>query len=238
MRKSTFLGIVAAVFMLGCYALIQTVVTRNVLRASAYAAQQPYTVVIDAGHGGDDGGAVGISGTLESQINLSVALRLEQVLRLCGIKTSMVRTQDLSVETEGTSISEKKTSDLKQRVKLVQQTFRPILVSIHQNHFSDSKYYGAQVFYAKSEGSHALASLTQQVMCQALDPNNRRQCKQSDSVYLLENIQCPGILVECGFLSNRVEEQKLCQESYQTKIACAIGSAVARFLEEGEISEI
>lgn len=238
MRKSTFMGIGAVMFLLGCYALIQTVVTKNVLRASAYAMQQPFTIVIDAGHGGDDGGAVGVSGTLESQINLSIALRLEQVLRLCGRKTSMVRTQDLSVETEGTSISERKTSDLKQRVRLVQQTLCPILVSIHQNHFSDSKYYGAQVFYAKSEGSSVLANLTQQTMCRALDPENHRQCKQSDSVYLLENIQCPGILVECGFLSNRGEEQKLCQETYQTKIACAIGSAVVRFLEEGEISEI
>ena len=113
-----------------------------------------------------------------------------------------------------------------------------LLVSIHQNPFDESKYYGAQVFYAGTDGSKELAQLTQSLLRETLEPDNHRETKKADTVYLMEQIECTGILVECGFLSNPQEDQLLQQEDYQMKIACAIGSAVAQFLEEGNGFEV
>lgn len=196
------------------------------------------TVVIDAGHGGEDGGAVSASGIQESKLNLAVALRLEQVLALCGINSFMIRSDERSVYIEGDTVHARKMSDLKQRVQLVHSQRPCILVSIHQNHFDEPKYDGAQVFYSTSEGSKALALLTQQTLRNTLNPQNQREIKQAETVYLLEKANCTGILVECGFLSNPAETLLLQQEYYQTKIACAIGSALSQFLEEGTIDEV
>lgn len=238
MRKEARRSFGTVSFLLAVYFVISWCMSRNIAKTSALASSSPNIVIVDAGHGGEDGGAIGVSGTKESDINLAVSLRLEQVLALCGIPVHMIRTEDQAVYTQGQTISAKKVSDLKQRVQIVQMTLNPVLVSIHQNHFSDSKYDGAQVFYANNASSKAWAEETQELLRLALDPTNRRQCKPASSVYLMEQISCPGILVECGFLSNREEEQKLCQDTYQTKLACAIGAAVANFLEEGEPHEV
>lgn len=229
--------VVSCMLLLTVCAGIAARLKTNVAQAVALASQ-PVTVVIDAGHGGEDGGAVGSSGVRESVLNLAVALRLEQVLALCGIQSSMIRTEDKAVYTEGSTITEKKVSDLKRRVKLVNDTWNAVLVSIHQNHFPEPIYKGAQVFYAGTERSRELGELTQSILRQTLDSENHRQSKRSSSVYLMEQINCPGILVECGFLSNPREEQLLCQSDYQLKIACAIGASMARFLEEGNQREV
>lgn len=197
-------------------------------------------VIIDAGHGGEDGGATGISGVSEAMLNLEISLRLRDLLSLCGIRTSMIREKDVAVYTEGCrTISEKKVSDLKNRVKTVNETPNAVLVSIHQNFFEQSKYDGAQVFYADTEHSSQWAEQTQQLLRDCLDKGNRRECKPSRSVYLMEHIHCPAILVECGFISNPAEEKHLQESDYQKKIACAICVSVSRFLaEEGESDEV
>ena len=223
----------------------------SVIYAIAYLSAQHYltastsahltdtiTVVIDAGHGGEDGGAVSTSGIRESELNLAVALRLEQILALCGINSFMIRSDDRSVYTEGDTVHARKMSDLKQRVLLVHSQIPCVLVSIHQNHFDEPKYDGAQVFYSAAEGSKILAQLTQETLRETLDPQNQREIKQAETVYLLEKTNCTGILVECGFLSNPNEALLLQQEHYQTKIACAIGSALSQFLEEGTTDEV
>lgn len=238
MKQETKLALGTIAFLIAVFCAIFWIMSNNVTSAVALAVSSRPVVIVDAGHGGEDGGAVGISGTRESEINLEVALRLEQVLALCGIPVKMIRTEDRALYTQGQTISEKKVSDLRHRVEIVQTTLNPVLVSIHQNHFSDSRYDGAQVFYAKTEGSRNWAEKTQEILRLTLDPGNHRQCKEASSVYLMEQISCPGILVECGFLSNREEEQKLQRNEYQTKLACAIGLAVAEFLEEGEKREI
>ena len=217
--------------------LICGAVRYNLAAVSALTEPQPPTVVVDAGHGGEDGGALSARGDRESDINLSVALRLEQLLALCGMKTELIRRTDTSVGTEGSSISEKKVSDLKQRVRLVQETANPILISIHQNHFSEPKYRGAQVFYAASGGSEALANSTQRALRAALDSGNQRQCKPADSVYLFSKVQCPAVLVECGFLSNPEEAELLQTDVYQKKLVCAIVCGLVQFLEE-EVEDI
>ena len=184
-------------------------------------------IIIDAGHGGVDGGATSCTGVLESQLNLEIALRLNDLLNLLGHQTKMIRTTDISVYTEGETIGSKKVSDLKQRVKVINETPDAILISIHQNYFTDSRYSGAQVFYSAQEESSLLAKDVQQGFCSV---GSTRAAKRSDGVYLMEHIECPGILVECGFLSNPEEEQKLRTPAYQKKLCCIMAASINMFL--------
>lgn len=191
-------------------------------------------IVIDAGHGGEDGGATSCTGVLESAVNLEIALRLDDLLHLLGYDTLMIRTTDQAVYTKGTTIAEKKVSDLKQRVKIVNETENALLLSIHQNQFSDGRYSGAQVFYSKNQDSQVLAKALQSAFVQTLNPGSHRECKKADGVYLMEHIECPGVLVECGFLSNPEEEAKLRTPDYQKKLCCVIGATVSNFLTRAE----
>ncbi len=197
-------------------------------RIAAAMGSAPVTVVVDAGHGGEDGGAVSVSGVRESQINLAIARRAEDFLNLLGFPTVMVRTSDAAIyDPSASTISEKKVSDLRNRVRLVNETENALLLSIHQNLFSDGRYSGAQVFYAGTEGSKELAEQVQQALIDAADPANHRQAKPAETVYLMNNIQCPGILVECGFLSNEQEDLKLQDAGYQKKLTVAMCCALA-----------
>lgn len=211
--------------------MIMSAQINDELEASAIS-QQPTTVVIDAGHGGEDGGAVSSSGIRESAINLQIALKLEKLLAFCGIDTYMIRSADVSVYTQGQTIRERKISDLKERTRIVNELPNAILLSIHQNHFSEKKYKGAQVFYASSPGSKELATLSQNVLRQAVDPSNLREIKRAASVYLMENVRCTAILVECGFLSNPQECLNLQSEQYQKRMVCALSCALAQYLDE------
>ena len=186
-------------------------------------------------HGGEDGGASSKSGTLESTLNLEIAGITNDLLRFAGVRTAMVRTQDVSVYTEGGSIQQKKVSDLKNRVKLVESTPNALLLSIHQNFFPETKYHGAQVFYAKTLGSEALAEQLQATLRACVDPSNHRRAKPSQAVYLMDKISCTGVLVECGFLSNELEAERLTQKDYQKRLAGAICGALCAYLEtEGD----
>lgn len=191
--------------------------------------KQSNCFIIDAGHGGVDGGATSCSGILESEINLQIALRLNDLMHLLGMRTQMIRTTDQSVYTQGNSIAAQKVSDLKQRVKLVNQTESAVLVSIHQNYFEDSRYAGAQVFYAPEEGSERLAKEMQTKLVSILKPDSRRTAKKADGIYLMQNIDHPGVLIECGFLSNPNEEAKLRSTAYQKKLCCVIASVLSNY---------
>ena len=188
-------------------------------------------IVIDPGHGGEDGGAVSCTGKPESAYNLEISLRLRDLLHLLGYDTKMIRTSDISVYTSGETIAQKKISDLKQRVHLINETQNAILLSIHQNQFTDSRYSGAQVFYAATDGSEALAKQLQDGFVGTINPGSSRRSKKSSGVYLMEHIQCTGVLIECGFLSNPEEEAKLRSPDYQKKLCCVIAAAVAEYLK-------
>ena len=190
------------------------------------------TIVIDAGHGGIDGGATSCTGVLESMINLDIALRINDLFCLLGYDTVMIRKTDESIYTEGSTIAAQKLSDLKERVRITSETENAVLISIHQNTFSDSRYHGAQVFYAPTLESDQLAKRLQQNLIACLDPDSNRQIKKADNVYFLQHISCPGVLIECGFLSNPEEEAKLRSEDYQKKLAAVIVSACSLFLAE------
>lgn len=189
-------------------------------------------VVIDAGHGGEDGGTVSYTGVLESAINLQIALRLDDLLHLLGVDTVMIRRTDCSIYTHGDTIAAKKVSDLKERVRIANETENALLVSIHQNHFSDSRYSGPQVFYSKAGNSEALAKELQAALNQTLNPNGKRQAKKADGIYLMRNIACTGILVECGFLSNPDEEGRLRDGDYQKKLCSVLAATCSRYLND------
>lgn len=188
--------------------------------------QRSRTYVIDAGHGGVDGGATSCTGVLESRFNLEIALRLNDLMQFLGQSTKMIRTEDVSVYTEGETIAKKKISDLKERVRIIGETKNAVLLSIHQNNFPDGKYSGAQVFYAGTEGSQAMAKQLQAAFIRHLNPGSNRQEKKSSGVYLMEHISCPGVLIECGFLSNPEEEAKLRSREYQQKLCAVIACTV------------
>ena len=137
---------------------------------------------------------------------------------------------DTSIYTKGETIAQKKISDLKERVRIVNKTENALLLSIHQNNFTDSRYSGAQVFYAGTEGSAQLAKLLQERLVSTLNPGSSRKCKKSDGVYLMEHIDCTGVLIECGFLSNAEEEAKLSCATYQKKLCCVIAATVSQYL--------
>lgn len=187
-------------------------------------------VIIDAGHGGIDGGATSCTGKPESAFNLEIAHRLNDLFHLLGYDTKMIRTTDISVYREGETIARKKISDLKERVRIVNETENAVLLSIHQNNFSDSRYSGAQVFYAETEGSEALAKQLQTAFRETINPASNRQSKKSEGVYLMEHINCTGVLIECGFLSNAEEEARLRNPEYQKKVCCVIAASVSLYL--------
>ena len=207
-----------------------TIMTRTVTAiAESLPIPRNVTIVIDPGHGGEDGGATSCTGILESQLNLEISLRLRDLLHFLGYQTKMIRTTDTSVYTNGTTISEKKISDLKHRVEMVNETADALLLSIHQNQFSDGRYSGAP-----TQGSQSLAEQTQALLISSLNPGSKRACKPAESVYLMQHIRCTGILVECGFLSNREEEAALQTPEYQKRLCCVIASAADQFLTQGE----
>lgn len=184
-------------------------------------------LILDAGHGGEDGGAVSLTGVPESGINLSIVQKADQLLGFCGQTPVVLRTSDLSLhDPDADTLREKKASDLHNRVAMVESLENAVLLSVHQNIFTDQKYHGAQVFFAATEGSQELAVHTQEILRTAVDPENSRQAKPiPDTVYLMNHISCPAILVECGFLSNPTEEALLRSDAYQTKLAAAMVGA-------------
>ena len=181
------------------------------------------TLVLDAGHGGEDGGAVSLSGVPESGINLAIVQKLD-----------LLRSEDISLHDDSAqTLREKKVSDLHNRVARIEETEHAVLLSVHQNTFPDGKYHGAQVFYSNGELSQPLAQLTQETLRAALDPGNTREAKPiPDSVYLMNHITCPAILVECGFLSNAEEDLLLQSGAYQTKLASALAASWLQWLDE------
>lgn len=203
-----------------------TVTTAHQVRA----LHRQHRLVIDAGHGGIDGGATSCTGVLESHINLEIALRLDDLLHFLGYDTVMIRRTDESVYTQGSTIAAQKVSDLKERVRIANETDGAILISLHQNTYSDSRYHGAQVFYAGDDRSQVIAQLLQQDLLQILNPDSNRKSKQARGVYLMEHITCPGVLIECGFLTNAEEEAKLRNAGYQKKLCAVIACCISRYL--------
>ena len=205
----------------------------SLVASSDKAKESRITVIIDAGHGGFDGGATAEaeSGTvLEKDVNLSIAKRLYFLFRTFGIDCVMTRTEDVM-------LGEGKAFDLKNRLELAKKYENPVFISVHQNKFPDRDCRGLQVYYSKNNGdSEILALFIQNVVRAYLDPQNGRKIKKADSsIYLLDRLTCPAVLVECGFMSNEEELGLLTSAEYQKKLASAIFAATVEFC--GQISE-
>lgn len=186
-------------------------------------------VVIDAGHGGDDPGKVGINGAKEKDINLQIAGAVKKYLEAEDIEVVMTRESDEGLYDAGAS--NKKVQDMKRRIELIDKTEPAITVSIHQNSYPEEYVRGAQVFYynGSSEGQKLAESIQAQLIERA-DPENKRQVKANSSYYLLKKTGTTIVIVECGFLSNREEAEKLCDEDYQDRVAWAIHMGIMQYL--------
>ena len=186
-------------------------------------------LVIDPGHGGIDGGALAQDGSRESDINLAIALRLRAVAEFCGKENVLVR-QDDSTKCDTQEYSEHR--DLEKRVEIVNSTANPIYIGIHQNCYPTGQPSGAQVIYSNFDGSEMLAKITLGNLTKTLDPSNRRVAEpMTRKLYILSNARCPAILVECGFMSNFSDIQKLKSPEYQTSIAVNLLSSYIQYID-------
>ena len=192
--------------------------------------KKEYTVVLDAGHGSSDSGKVGINGVLEKDINLSVSQKTKKYLEKKGIRVVMTRDKDESLA-EGEN-GNRKVQDMKARVKRINDTKPDLAVSIHQNSYHEESIHGAQVFYYEhSESGEKDARILQEALL-AVDPDNTRQVKANTTYYLLKRTEVPILIVECGFLSNQEEAEKLASEDYQKEIAKAIANGIESCLKD------
>ena len=182
------------------------------------------TIVIDAGHGGEDGGAVSESGVLEKDINLSIANDTSALFYLLGFDVTQTRKTDIALDNGEDTIRKRKVSDMKKRLEIFNSSEENTIISIHQNKFSESKYHGTQIFYSSNNPkSKQLADSIKYSVNGLLQPDNERECKKADSgIYLLKNTNNPAVIVECGFISNEEECKNLLESQYQKQMAFSI----------------
>lgn len=227
MRKKMELMIVIALIAAAIAAGPQT--AKYVMNMKAET--EPVCIVVDPGHGGNDPGKVGVTGVLEKDINLQVAVMLGEYLEKKGIDVVLTRETDISLAEEGASSTQ--VSDLKNRVEIIEKASPEMAVSIHQNSYTDSSVSGAQVFYyGQSTEGQRLAEAVQAGLIEILDSSNRREAKANESYYILKRTSVPTVIVECGFLSNPEEESLLQDEEYQNKIVEAIYQGIQTYLDE------
>ena len=223
-RAICFLGLVSILCIAGiCLRFGDT------LETGSHGKQ--HTIVIDCGHGGIDPGKVGIDGSYEKDINLSIGLLLRDILEQKHCKVIMTRDSDTGLYQEGDA--NKKVADLRRRVEVMNQEDVDVVLSIHQNSFTGESSRGAQVFfYSGSEKGEELAKILQDALIQSVDQENHRQAKANTDYYVLRNTRNTTVIAECGFLSNAEEAKKLQEKAYQRQIAWAIAQGTIAFLEK------
>lgn len=195
------------------------------------------SIIIDAGHGGIDGGAVALDNSAEKDYNLDIALRLEQILKINGFSVIMTRTDDSMTCDDGLdSIRAKKISDIHNRFSIIDNNPNAIFVSIHQNKFPDPAQHGTQVFYSgNNEKSKILADSIQQTVVDEIQKDNFRQTKKSGTeIYLLYHSKIPSVLVECGFVSNQDDLTKLKTDEYKIQLAMLIAEGIIQYKNTGD----
>ena len=225
-----------AVAMLLCLVLLSGLFVTSEKSANVSAkATQRYTVIIDAGHGGFDGGAVAPDGTLEKDLNLSVALKLDSVLKIMGYDTVLVRDTDVSTADDKGTERSQKVSDIKARLRLTEKYKDALFVSIHMNKYTSPQPHGAQVFYSQVDGSKELAECIQRSITAGVQTDNKRVVKKTTKdIYLLYHAVIRSVIAECGFISNPNDLLKLKSDEYQLKMAAAIAAGINDYYFEGQ----
>ena len=198
-------------------------------------SENEITVVLDAGHGGEDGGAIGKNGVLEKDLNLSLAKRIGTELEKQGVSVVYTRTEDILLYDKNADYKNKKKAlDLAARVKIAQDTQNSIFVSIHMNSFSETRYSGLQIYYSKNnELSKDLAASIQSAVRSNLQPQNERKATMATNrIYILDRLYCPAILIECGFISNVEECRLLCTDVYQNELSKIISQEIENYIKK------
>lgn len=231
MKKNLELGmavfLLAGIFFLGK----QGAISESEVAAVTAEVNKSPLVVIDAGHGGEDPGKVGVNEVLEKDINLLIARKLGEYLESQGIQVELLREEDAGLN--DADASNKRVQDLQRRCRRIHELGPVCTVSIHQNSYPESSVKGAQVFYyTHSEEGKILAQYIQTELVRQLDPGNHRQAKGNTTYYLLKKTDVPLAIVECGFLSNPQEAELLTQGDYQTQVAKAVGDGILEYLTE------
>ena len=241
MLKKLWINRVGALIVLLCtyllvFGFIKTAnMPESALEVDAEAVPQLPVIVLDAGHGGIDSGCLSVTGTEEKDINLSILLKLRDMLTATGFKVEVTRDTDRSIHDTGvTGLGNQKKSDMKNRLDIINSQENAVFLSIHQNQFTDSQYYGAQMFYpADSAESERLAQIIQNSFVEYLQPDNRREIKPvGDEIYLLDNSKWPSVMAECGFLSNAEEAAKLESDEYQSQVAFTLFKSICDYIFE------
>ena len=228
---------IAMIVVAGGFLFVQNKGEKASTVATVYD-EPPVAVVIDPGHGGEDGGCIGGDGTLEKELNLSVATKVYDILTLAGIKCELTRKDDIMLYDAYSDLNDysgvKKTYDLKNRVRLAKESECTLFVSIHMNKFSDPTYRGLQVYYSGNNSDSVTAALRiQSTVKDALQNDNEREIKRAGSnIYILHRSQMPAVLVECGFLSNSEELQLLKDNEYQKSLALCISAGIIDAVSE------
>ena len=196
-------------------------------------------IVLDAGHGLPDGGAIGASGTIESELNLKIAKKVQKLLKKKGYDVIMTREDENSICEDEKGISSKKKRDMQKRLEIMNSAEADMFVSIHMNKFTSSVYRGAQVIYSGNfRESEELAGIIQKELHSLPDNKSKREhLKAPSGIFLLKNAQIPAVIVECGFLSNFDEEKLLGTEKYQDALAKAISKGIENYYERNEENE-
>lgn len=222
----------AALLLLACVCYMGREAAAHVMGKNVEEGER-FRVVVDAGHGGMDPGKVGINGALEKDVNLKIAEALKKYLEAEGVEVVMTRESDDGLY--NADASNKKVQDMKRCIELIDEVDPMITVSIHQNSYPEEYVHGAQVFfYSGSSQGQKLAEIIQAQLVDKVDPENKRQVKANNSYYLLKKTGIPIVIVECGFLSNSAEAEKLCDEDYQERVAWAIHMGIMQYLNEAD----
>lgn len=240
MKKTVFYIFIFSVIIVSvCMFLIYYTAENSIITSGDggnFSVKKEITVIVDAGHGGIDGGAVAADGTPEKDLNLSIAMYLNSYLSAFGVKTKLTRSEDISIHSpQAETIREKKVSDIHNRMKIMQDTDNCIFLSVHQNSYVDPKYSGTQVFYSpNSTISAEIADCIQNSVRTSLQNDNDRRIKKSTKdIYLLYNATKPAVLVECGFMTNKNELELLKNEEYQRKMAFLIATGILDYINKG-----
>lgn len=222
-RKLMFSSI-CIILLLSFFILMISAAGNIAVNTSSDISDNLPVIVIDPGHGGEDGGAVSDNGVLEKDINLSIANDTSALFYLLGFDILRTRKNDMALDSGEDTIRKRKVSDMKKRLEIFNSSKENTIISIHQNKFSESKYHGAQIFYSPNNSkSKQLADSIKYSVKGLLQPDNERECKKADGgIYLLKNTNNPAIIVECGFISNEEECNHLLNKQYQKQMAFSI----------------
>lgn len=222
-RKLMFSSI-CIILLLSFFILMISAAGNIAVNTSSDISDNLPVIVIDPGHGGEDGGAVSDNGVLEKDINLSIANDTSALFYLLGFDILRTRKNDMALDSGEDTIRKRKVSDMKKRLEIFNSSKENTIISIHQNKFSENKYHGAQIFYSPNNSkSKQLADSIKYSVKGLLQPDNERECKKADGgIYLLKNTNNPAIIVECGFISNEEECNHLLDKQYQKQMAFSI----------------